>query len=175
MATLLKDAESTQIAELLREVSQNYNIFILTELQRISNGHVQRGNKQYMLLRRAAEKEYRQLCNKIVYQKINIYSDELYQRGQIWSLSMRFSGDQRDIFQRYMDKIANRNNIFRIIGDVIEESISETGSEYYIEEQNVMLLFYNKSRIDELVKRAVPKTEGEKKILLIWKKENVRA
>ena len=87
---------------------------------------------------------------------------------------MRFSGDQRDIFQRYRDKIANRNNIFRIIGDVIEESISETGSECYIEEQNVTLLFYNKSRIDELVKRAVPKTEGEKN-LLIWKKENARA
>ena len=128
-----------------------------------------------MLLRRAAEKEYRQLCNKIVSQKINIYSDELYQRGQIWSLCMGFSENERDIFRRYMNGIANCDNIFRIIGDVIEESISETGSEYYIEEQNVTLLFYNKSRIDELVKRAVPKTEGEKKILLIWKKENARA
>ena len=178
MVTLLKDAESTQIAELLREVSQNYNIFILAELQRISNGHVQRGNKQYMLLRRAAEKEYRQLCNKIVSQKINIYSDELYQRGQIWSLCMGFSENERNIFRRYMNEIANCDNIFRIIEDVIEETITEKGSEYYIEEKNVMLLFNNKSRVDELVKRALPKTGGEKQILLIWnkmKKENVKA
>ena len=41
-----------------------------------------------------------------------------------------------------------------------------------------MLLFNNKSTVDELVKRALPKTGGEKQILLIWnkmKKENVKA
>ena len=72
----------------------------------------------------------------------------------------------------------NESEQYNEIEQSNEETITEKGSEYYIEEKNVMLLFNNKSRVDELVKRALPKTGGEKQILLIWnkmKKENVKA
>ena len=72
--------------------------------------------------------------------------------------------------KNYMKAIVNKNNIFRILSDMISESTGTMGYGYSLNEDYIENLFGEKEILKKVISKVEPHNEAEKFILNMYKK-----
>ena len=119
-------------------------------------------------LKKAVEVKYNELCNELLKGGIDIYQDSIYRRLKVWSLYRSIPEGEKNIIHDYMNSIISKQNVFRILSDMIIESTGTRGYGYYLNEENIEMLFGNKITLRSFIKRSKPSNDTEKFILSIW-------
>lgn len=167
---LLKGSDYTAIESLIEKCSKNYNIRLLEEIMSNCSAFKKRGDSDYGELLKIAEAKYYELCNEILDEKVDIYSDDNFQRGKIWALYRSIPEGDRSLIHNYMKSIVNENNIFRILSDMISESTGTRGYGYSINADDIETLFGGKETLKDVISKVVPQNETEKFILSLWER-----
>ena len=100
-------------------------------------------------------------CKNVIEQKINIYQNECYFPGGIWSLKWyleEIKGEYTVI--DYVEEVMNGDNIYRILGDLVRQSIGKRYG-YSIPEETFCGFISQPDRVDKLLHENPPKTESE--------------
>lgn len=167
---LLKGTDYAAITSLIDKCSKNYNIRLLEEIRSNCSAFEKRGDSDYDVLLKIVEAKYIELCNEILDKKIDIYSDNIYQRWNVWALNRFTPEEDKTLIQNYMKGIVNENNIFRILSDMISESTGTMGYGYSLNENYLDILFGEKNTIRKVICRVIPQNETEKFILNMWER-----
>ena len=94
------------------------------------------------------EESYKNCCQNIINNKIDLYSDENYSYGNIWGL---YHYDKnKTVF--YIENIICDKYVFRLLNDMISRSIGTNGYGYSISKENIEALAPNID-IDKLIKK----------------------
>ena len=114
---------------------------------------------------------FSEMCEKVIEEKINIYNDSYYSRYNVWGLIryLEKKENREDVVHDYIAQIINEKNVFRIMGDMISLSIGK-GYGYKISDKNFGIFFKDRSLLDLLLQKVVPKTESEEFVLRVYKK-----
>ena len=122
--------------------------------------------KENILIERFSE-----MCEKVIEEKINIYDDSYYVRYNVWGLIryLKIKENREDIVRDYIVHIINEKNVFRIMGDMISQSIGK-GYGYKISDENFGIFFKDGSLLDLLLQKVVPKTPSEKFVLKVYER-----
>ena len=112
------------------------------------------------------KEEYEALCEKIITQKIDLYEDPIYQRKKIWSLYRAYT--DKGIVHKYMREVIKPRNLFRILSDMVCESVGTGGYGYWVKEKYIIDLFGEKEPFQFMVEKAVPTNETEELLLKLW-------
>lgn len=167
---LLKGTDYTAIESLIETCSKNYNIRLLEEIKSNCSAFKKRGDSDYDVLLKIVEAKYIELCNEVLDKQIDIYSDDIYQRWNIWALYKSTPEGDKTLIQNYMKAIVNENNIFRIISDMISESTGTMGYGYSLNEGYIESLFGEKETLKKVISKVEPHNETEKFILNMWER-----
>ena len=79
------------------------------------------------------EDMYHSLCERIIEDKINLYSNDNYCYGNIWGL---YHYDKEKVIE-YTESMVNETNVFKFINDLVTHSIGTNGYGYHIKKHNV--------------------------------------
>ncbi len=111
------------------------------------------------------------MCEKVIEEKINIYDDSYYVRYNVWGLIryLKIKENREDIVRDYIAQIINEENIFRVMGDMISQSIGNMYG-YKITNENFGIFFKDESLLDLLLQRVYPKTRSEEFVLKVYEK-----
>ncbi|MCT6925905.1 P-loop NTPase fold protein [Metasolibacillus sp.] len=111
------------------------------------------------------EKLYKEMCASIIEDSIDLYDDEYYNKGNIWGL-VRCYEEDLSIIKNYIKDVINKDNIFRLLYDIIGVS---QGSElrYSISNEN-LCYFTTKDDIDEILKDVENVTDDQEFILQVY-------
>lgn len=117
------------------------------------------------------KKIFSEMCEKIIEERINIYADSYYVQYNIWGLIryLKIKENREEIVQDYITQIINGENIFRVIGDMITQSVGNAYG-YKISEKNFEIFFKDASLLDLLLQKVIPKTESEEFVLKVYDK-----
>lgn len=163
---LLKGAETNEIKEFIGNCAENYNIRLLDEICSNCASFIKNGDNGYEKLQSIMKEEYEALCEKIITQKIDLYEDPIYQRKKIWSLYRAYS--DKEIVHKYMREVIKPTNLFRILSDMVRESVGTGGYGYWVKENYIIDLFGEKESFQFMVEKAVPTNETEEFLLKLW-------
>lgn len=108
------------------------------------------------------------ICDRILSDKINIYSDENYRKGNAWALY--YYCKEKEIipqFTAYIMKIISPTTLYRVLWDVISLSIGDD-YRYYIPEEHMELFFNDKGVLTDLVQKTAPSTDDEKFVRKVY-------
>ena len=112
------------------------------------------------------------MCNKIITNKINLYSDKNYHMHNIVSL-LKFFAKKQEILHKYISSIISSKNIYRVIGDtIIGDRIASSGSvnySYFVVKERYDLLLGGMD-ISSFLDDHKPITKSEKLVFEIYKK-----
>lgn len=112
-----------------------------------------------------------EICNKLVDEilekNIDIYEDEYYVPNNIWAL-YRSKEDNPEVIKGYIKRIMNKDNIFKIIYDIIGLSHG-TNYTYSISETNLEMLTSNQD-LNSILEITKPITEDQVFVLDVYKK-----
>ena len=118
------------------------------------------------------QKLYADMCNHIISQRIDLYSDDNYSIHNIYGLIRYFkkieNGDT--ILSEYMTAIYKDEYVYRIIGDAVGNSIGSYGYSYYLSDNSLKQLFVNETMITDSIQKVLPRNESEYIIKEIFKK-----
>jgi hypothetical protein len=167
---LLKGTDYVTIESFIENSSKNYNIRLLEEIKSNCSTFEKRGDSDYDVLLEIVEAKYTELCNEIIDKKIDIYSDDIYQRWKVWSLYRSTPEGDKALIHNYMKTIVNENNIFRILGDMISESTGTMGYGYSMNEKYLEDLFGEQETLKKVISKVIPQNETEKFILNMWER-----
>lgn len=167
---LLKGTDYAVITSLIESCSKNYNIRLLEEIKSNCSAFEKRGDSDYDVLLKIVEAKYIELCNEVLDKQIDIYSDDIYQRWKIWALYRSTPEGDKTLIQNYMKAIVNKNNIFRILSDMISESTGTMGYGYSLNEDYIENLFGEKEILKKVISKVEPHNEAEKFILNMWER-----
>ena len=165
---LLKDADNYVIESFIENFSKNYNIQLLEDIRMNCETFEKREKSNFGQLKKAVEVKYNELCNELLKGGIDIYQDSIYRRLKVWSLYRSIPEGEKNIIHDYMNSIISKQNVFRILSDMIIESTGTRGYGYYLNEENIEMLFGNKITLRSFIKRSKPSNDTEKFILSIW-------
>ncbi|EDT76359.1 P-loop NTPase fold protein [Clostridium butyricum] len=99
------------------------------------------------------------MIKSVLEKKIDIYDDKYYLKHNIWAI-YRANKNNNDIVKEYINQILSPKNIFRFLYDVMSVAQSKM-YRYSISENNLNELTEVKN-VDEMLKKAFPKTDDEK-------------
>ncbi len=108
---------------------------------------------------------YKQMGAEIIKNSINLYDDNYYNRGNIWGL-VKLYKDDLSIVKNYIKEIITKDNIFRLLNDIIGTSIG-SNIKYSISDDNLKSLT-TINDIDEILKSAETKTSDQEFILKVY-------
>ena len=103
---------------------------------------------------------YKELCEDILTNRIDIYSPENYTKGNIWSL-YHYDIDRT---QEYIKNTVNKNNVYKFLGDIISVSIGTKKYGYRITKESINALAPNLD-IDALILETDDKTDERKQLI----------
>lgn len=87
------------------------------------------------------KKLYESMCLEIITQNINLYDDDKYIIKNIWALERYLKAHtELKSIKDYITSVLSGKTIFRILGDIIIESVSGTHN-YYISKETYEMLF----------------------------------
>ena len=117
------------------------------------------------------KEKFSEMCEKVIEEKINIYADSYYVQYNVWGLIryLKIKENREDIVHKYIARIINEENIFRVMGDMITQSIGNAYG-YKIGDENFAIFFENVSLLDSLLQKVVPKTQSEEFVLKVYEK-----
>ena len=100
------------------------------------------------------------MCGEIISKNINMYDDENYRVKNIWAL-LRYLKEHPELksIKDYITSVLSDKTIFRILGDIIVESISGTHN-YYVSKESYELLFGD-TNIEQLVNSAEATSDSQ--------------
>lgn len=103
---------------------------------------------------------FNEMCNKILYDNIDIYSNEYYSKGNIWAI-YHFDKDK---VKEYVTKNINSSNIYKFLADVISTSVGSNQYGYRITKENIEALSEN-ADIDNLLKKNTDKSDAKHELI----------
>lgn len=103
---------------------------------------------------------FNEMCNKILDDNIDIYSNEYYSRGNIWAI-YHFDKDK---VKEYVTKNINSSNIYKFLADVISTSVGSNQYGYRITKENIEALSEN-ADIDNLLKKNTDKSDAKHELI----------
>lgn len=109
---------------------------------------------------------YGQCVESLIRNEIDIYSESYYQVGNILSLATYYE-ENLDIVKQYIEKIINKNNIFRFLYDITSTSAGSQGVRYYILFENLRK-FTNEEYISIILEEVAPSFYDESIVLEIY-------
>ena len=103
---------------------------------------------------------FNEMCNKILDDNIDIYSNEYYNKGNIWAI-YHFDKDK---VKEYVTKNVNSSNIYKFLADVISTSVGSNQYGYRITKENIEALSENID-IDTLLKNNTDKSDAKHELI----------
>lgn len=103
---------------------------------------------------------FNEMCNKILDDNIDIYSNEYYSKGNIWAI-YHFDKDK---VKEYVTKNINSSNIYKFLADVISTSVESNQYGYRITKENIEALSEN-ADIDNLLKKNTDKSDAKHELI----------
>lgn len=82
------------------------------------------------------EKTYNGICSDIYNNKINLYDKKYYAKGNIWAL---YHYNNESVKQYILENI-NSNNVYKIVNDLVSNSVGSNGYGYHINKANINAL-----------------------------------
>ena len=167
---LLKGLESSIIKEIVDNCSYKHNIDLWKAIADNCTSYVRSGNHEYDRVRQIVMDKYHELCNEIIERDIDIYIDSIYKRRKVWSLYNSIPEENKDIMHIYMTRVLTKTNVFRVLSDIISQSVGTEGYGYYIDEENITKLFGEKEILEHVVEQSTPSNEVESFVLGVWER-----
>lgn len=117
------------------------------------------------------KERFSEMCEKVIQEKINIYDDSYYVQYNIWGLIryLKIKENRKEIVHEYIAQILNEENVFRVMADMISQSIGNAYG-YKISDENFEIFFKDTSLLDTLLRKINPKTQSEKFVLKVYNK-----
>ena len=169
---LLEEAEIDAVQEFADKIILEYDKLymidqILDYFQNTQSSNTDNVKRRVIILKQ----RFSEICEKVIEEKINIYADPYYVQYNVWGLIryLKVKENREEIVQDYIDQIINEENIFRVIGDMISQSIGN-GYGYKISDKNFGIFFKDTSLLDKLLQKVVPKTSSEEFVLKVYEK-----
>lgn len=111
---------------------------------------------------------YQAMCEEVVLQKIDIYSNEYYQEQNIWSilesgLPVEISG-----LDSYVQTLSTPKNVYRILWDCVSKSIGSKGYGYSISKKLFSRFFEKIEVADSILELNPPQNESESIVLKLY-------
>lgn len=169
VASLLKNIDKEFIEGFLDEISVIENIQVLDELISDCNALSAKGDDGYTVLKDLAKEKYIKNCTRILDETINLYDDCYYRRMNIWAL-YRFCKDDEEKIHTYIEQIISKKSVFRIIADLISESIGTRGYGYSVHPENIISLAGDRHVIDDVLIDVEATNQVEEFVLMIWRR-----
>ena len=169
---LLEETEIGVIKEFADEISAKYDKLYMID-QILYWFQNTRSFKTDEIKRREniLKERFSEMCEKVIEEKINIYDDAYYVRYNVWGLLryLKIKENREDIVHDYIAQVINEENIFRVMGDMISQSIGNMYG-YKITNENFEIFFKDESLLDLLLQRVFPKTRSEEFVLKVYEK-----
>lgn len=108
---------------------------------------------------------YQEMGRDIIDNNISLYNDPYYFPKNIWGLARLYDEDQEE-FKNYIKNITNKENIFRLIYDVISLSYGNK-FRYSIRQENLENLT-SEEYIDNILEEIEPSTPDQKFVLKVY-------
>ena len=103
-----------------------------------------------------------EMCERILRDKINIYSGEYYHAENAWTLYHYLKEQEKESrFSEYIMSSISDDTVYRILWDIVSVSIGDN-YRYSINEENMRAYFGNSANLETLLNRTPPRTEDEK-------------
>ena len=117
------------------------------------------------------KERFSEMCEKVIGEKIDIYADSYYVRYNVWGLIryLKIKENREEIVHDYIAHIINGENIFRVMGDMITQSIGNAYG-YKINDENFGIFFQDTSLLDLLLQEVIPRTQSEEFVLKVYEK-----
>lgn len=163
---LIKGLEETEMNKIIEDCAKNHNIRLLNKIYSNCISFIKNGDSSYEKLKSIAKEKYEELCEEIIEQKIDLYDNNIYQREKVWSLYRAYS--DKEIVHKYMREVIRPTNLFRILGDMVCESVGEKGYGYMMKEKRVKDLLGEKEAFQSMIERVMPTNETEEFLLNLW-------
>ena len=162
MSRLLTSMNEEKLKDVLEQIKDSYSK--IGTIYRLKEYAAKNDLSKYEIINEC----YKEICNKIITDKINLYSDDNYYYHNIDGL-LRFFQEKPEIMHKYISSIISLENIYRILGDTISYAVSSDYS-YFIARDRCKLFFsdINDKVISELLKEHPATTESEKFVLKIY-------
>ncbi len=169
---LLEEAEIDAVQEFADKIVVEYDKLYMID-QILYYFHNTRSLNPADVKRRETilKERFSEMCEKVIEEKINIYADSYYVQYNVWGLIryLKEKGNREEIVQDYIAQIINEKNIFRVMGDMISQSVGN-GYGYKISDKDFGIFFKDTSLLDKLLKKVVPKTSSEEFVLKVYEK-----
>lgn len=161
ISKLLNMSSKSTLEEFCNNISNDYkNLNLIDEIKYwITN----ESNKKDDYIKIITDK-YNEMCSDILEKNIDIYKNKHYAHSNIWSLYR----NNPDSTKEYLIKIVSKENIFRILRDIISVSTGTRGYGYLIKQETKELLLPSIDIDKYLTKEPKELNEGERFIKEIY-------
>ena len=155
ISKILIDLSEEEFLKFINEIRKDYNsLGFFSDIKYWLNHSEKKNHKRL----EDYEKVYNEICESIYINKINLYDQKYYVKGNIWAL---YHYNNESVKQYVLDNI-NSNNVYKIINDLVSNSVGTRGYGYHINKANINALCPN-LEIDRLIenhKKELTKDEG---------------
>jgi hypothetical protein len=133
ISNLLLGLNKSEYLEFINYIKRDYrNLRFISEIKYwIENSKSK--NSEYLDL---IKNSLNDLCKDVLKKRINIYDSKDYYQGNVWALS-QYDNDKT---KEYLLKIINDKNVFRLLNDIITNSVGTNGYGYFINKKNFDML-----------------------------------
>ena len=158
----LSSCSEQEFAEFLSNASYSYGkIEIIREIIYWYTNQNTFSDKNDSIRKNQLAQLYNNLCKTILEKSIDLYSDEYYHQKNILGLYSYCSESDPQIFKQYIATIVSKENIYRILWDIITQGIGEEYL-YSIDKKNIDIFFNDVADAEVVLQARDPKNNSEK-------------
>lgn len=108
------------------------------------------------------------ICTSVICDRINIYSNAMYHKGNAWGLYHSLN-DRNDAasFKAYIKSVISADNIYRVIWDTATCAISDN-YRYSIDKESFGLFFECREMVDKLLAERSPQNASEEYVQKLY-------
>lgn len=168
----LEESEINMIKEFVEGITNEYDkLYMIDQIIYWFQSTRSQKTDDVIIRENILREKFSEMCEKIIEENINIYSDPYYVRNNIWGLIhyLKTKENGEEIVHAYIAEIVSEKVVFRIIGDMFTQSMGN-GYGYRIDDDNFKIFFESEDILDSLLKNVVPKTSSEEFVLRVYRK-----
>lgn len=169
---LLEETEINAMQEFVESIADEYGkLYMIDQIIYWFQSTRSQHTDDVKIRENILKEKFSEMCEKVIQEEINIYVDPYYVQYNVWGLMryLKIKENREEIVHAYIAKIINEETIFRVMGDMLSQSIGN-GYGYKIDKDNFKLFFEDESILDSLLKKVKPKTQSEEFILEVYEK-----
>lgn len=171
VAHILEQMDDTDFAEIMRQLSNAYDKLqtinnVIYWLERSKSANATLDSKCNIL-----RELWGNLCEEVLSKKVDLYSNIYYSRKNTWGLLnfVRKDAEKLKEVQEYISGILSESNVFRVLGDVMSISISNTYG-YSITEEGLNEFGISTADVDSILSTRSPANESELFVRKVYEK-----